>query len=104
MSRSAVHSYRVYGVRIISDTLLDLPAADAPWRIDHSATVAFVSGCEDDFAGVTMQGDDAFACSELPDGRIDLCWRGWYEFIVAANGARVTHRPLDGCDRTVFEN
>jgi hypothetical protein len=94
----------VYGVRIISDTPYDLPAADAPERTDHSATIAVVSACEDDFAGVTMTKGDAFACRELPDGRIHLCWRGWYEFIVAADGSRVAHKPLDGCDRTVFEN
>jgi hypothetical protein len=37
--------------------------------------------------------------------RPDLpCWSGWYEFIVASDGSSVTHRPLDGCARTVFQN
>ncbi len=104
MSRSAWHSYTVYGVRIVSDTPFDLPDAEVQARTDHHAPIAFVSECDDDFATAGVPTVDAFGCGEMPDGRIYLCWPGWYEFIVAADGSRVAHRPLDGCDRTVFQN
>ena len=104
MRRSAWHSYSAYGVRIISDTPFDLPDAEVDVRTDHQAPIAFVSGCDDDFAAAEISTVDAFGCCELPDGRIYLCWPGWYEFIVVADGSRVVHRPLDGCDRAVFQN
>ena len=104
MSSSAWHSYSVYGLRIISDTPFDLPADEVQARTDRPAPIAFVSACDDDFAAAAMSTVEAFACRELPDGRIYLCWPGWYEFIVASDGSRVAHRPLDGCSRTVFDN
>ena len=101
---TAWHSYSVYGVRIISDTPFDLPDAEVQARTDHQAPIACVSACDADFAAAEMSTVDAFGCRELPDGRLYLCWPGWYEFVVAADGSRVAHRPLDGCDRTVFQN
>ena len=104
MSRSAWHSYAVYGVRVISDTPFELSGAGVQTRTDHQTPIAFVSAGEDDFVAAVRSADEAFACRELPDGRIFISWPGWYEFIVAADGSRVAHRPLDGCSPAVFHN
>ena len=69
------------------------------------ASITFASGIDDDFAPVAdMPAVDAFNAVNGPTAGFSLRWSGWSEFIVASDGSRVTHRPVDGCARTVFQN
>lgn len=99
-------SYVAYGVHITSEIALSLPN-DLSERDDlHSlARVEIVEADESDFAGFpASKGVDGFFCEDRPPYGTYLRWPHYYEFLVAADGARVAYRAIDGCDPSVFRN
>jgi hypothetical protein len=96
----------VYGIRVTSDIPLGLSCDEENSGTRSLAAVSFVDGAEDHFDGFATARTDgeSFVFDEAPDGTAYLRWRHLYEFAVAADGSRVTCRPLDGCDVSVLQN
>ena len=88
------HRYGVYGIRVLSDALLDLPE----YADDSLACVECVTGCPlsftDDLKGATFRSRPGawYRYAFLPDGSSYVRWENVGEFLVAADGRRIVCR------------
>src|SRR5207342_1460734 len=91
------YRYSVYGIEVLSDTLLALPASTGTGL----CTVEFRSAAEADFltamatAEFDTQSESWYRYAWLPDGSAYVRWEAVGEFLVAANGGCIRWRRFD---------
>lgn len=98
------YHYSIYGVRVTSDGPFEFAIPGGPDT--PLADVEFVDGTARDFepfAKLRESPEPGFLCRSVAGGPTYLRWADMYEFSIAADGSRVTSRPLDGCDRAVLQ-
>ena len=99
------HRYGVYGIDIVSDHPLTMPA----YSHDPLGRVECVRGAPAIFEAVRQTtalepAPDAWhQYAALEDGSTYVCWEGVGEFLVAANGRRITSRPAADASRESFQ-
>jgi hypothetical protein len=91
------YRYSVYGIEVLSDTPLALPACTG----GGLATVEFRSAAESDFlttiatAEFDTRSEPWYRHAWLPDGSAYVRWEAVGEFLVAANGRCIRWRRFD---------
>jgi hypothetical protein len=96
MTRSP-YRYSVYGIDVLSDAPLALPASMS----GGLGTVEFHGACEADFlpargmAAFDMSPESWYQYGWLPDGSAYVRWEAVGEFLVAANGRGIRWRKFD---------
>jgi hypothetical protein len=91
------YRYSVYGIEVLSDTPLALPACTG----GGLATVEFRSAAEADFltaiatAEFDTRSESWYRYGWLPDGSAYVRWEAVGEFLVAANGRCIRWRRFD---------
>lgn len=104
-SLGVTRSYCLYGVRLKSVVPLPGPETTSSER----AAIELLSGSASLFsrarreAGICAEGKEWFSHAGLSDGSDYLQWSGLFEFIVSADGRRITCRELNGASPESFQ-
>ena len=105
-SRGGADSYRycVYGVGIVSDSPLNLPAYEHDSLCDVECLRApaqfFLTAIED---AVFTESDSWYRHALTQDGSAYAAWDGIGEFLVTADGRRISCRQATGCSTESFQ-
>ena len=98
------YRYSVYGIGVASDAPLALPAYTADRLADVECVTAAAAG---PLADLTQAGPPHprswYRHASLPDGSTYVRWDGIGEFVVAADGQRITHRQLNASSFESFQ-
>lgn len=102
--RADMRAYRLYGLSLRSPW--PLPGVEAAARaladvelLDGPA--ALFSALRRDAAS-RSDGEEWFYYARLPDGSDYLRWSGLFEFLISADGRRISCHSLDGASRETF--
>jgi len=93
---AAAPTYDVYGLRVASALSLPCPRGDAgapPETEIHQRSADFFARARRELRRPAPPAV-WFEHARLPDGADYVCWRGLFEFLVAANGRAIDCRPL----------
>jgi len=99
------YQYSVYGIEVLSDAPLALPACTG----GGLGTVEFHGAGEADFlaaratAAFDMSSESWYQYGWLPDGSAYVRWEGVGEFLVAANGRGIRWRKFDAASIESFQ-
>ena len=88
--------YHYYGVHLKSDWLLPYPPIEEPFS-RFAATIALRRGTARSFSkvpGRLMHVPEWFSCARLSNGAYYIRWKGLWDFLVSANGTRITARRI----------
>jgi hypothetical protein len=99
------YCYGVYGIRVVSDTALVLPAyVDAPCLGDVACVIggADVFAAALDGAAFRSPPESWYRYARLQDGATYVRWQGVGEFIVGRDGRRICCRPEEGASAESF--
>ncbi len=99
-------AYQVYGLRIRSVIPLPCLAPVSPGPVEAE----LVNGSASLFSrvyratSITPNGPPWFQHARLSDGSDYLRWSGLFEFLISADGRRITCRPFDGAALEAFQS
>jgi len=99
------YRYSVYGIDVLSDARLALPASTG----GGLGTVEFHGAGEADFlparamAAFDMSSESWYQYGWMPDGSAYVRWEGVGEFLVAANGRGIRWRKFDAASIESFQ-
>ena len=88
--------YYYYGVHLKSGWQLPYPRVQEP-SSRFAATIELCRGTKRSFSRVPrelMNAPEWFSCACLHQGSYYLQWKGLWDFLVSAKGARITARPI----------
>lgn len=88
--------YYFYGVHLKSDWRLPDPRKPAP-SSRFAATIALRRASPRSFSRVSrelLNAPEWFSCARLRNGSYYIRWKGLWDFLVSANGNRITARPI----------
>ena len=98
------HRYCVYGVGVVSDTPLDLPAYEHDPLCDVECLRAPAAFFEKAIATAAFTESDSWYRHALaPDGSAYSAWAGVGEFLVSADGRRIVCRQAPECADESFQ-
>jgi hypothetical protein len=96
MAAASPYQYDIYGLNLLSDIRLSLPGA-ADLDPDTTTIMLSTRKTDDEYVlgpGLQLNPDHWPQHINLSDGQLYMRWATWFDFLVSADGSRVSCRNL----------